>query len=241
MEKDFLRVADQVKIKSNSVGGGVSSAILGQPGAINRIPATTKRKITMIKKLELPTGVRLACGIDCDIDFKPIEQTVNQLVDAVNELQATISKMEIVEIPAENSLTDKDYITITADDVLVGGESVREYNGEKIYNYYHLPAYFKEVRDEVAKQGIKLLEIHCLQSSTDGEYAKTGNPTPDKNGCFTWCRCVWEQDGKKRIGAWVFDYTFSSAAYCANLCANDCAFGVRSNAGFRAAVFGLQD
>lgn len=137
--------------------------------------------------------------------------------------------------------TDKDYITITADDVLVGGESVCEYNGEKIYNYYHLPAYFKEIRDDVAEQGIKLLEIHCLQSSTDGEYAKTGNPTPDKNGCSAWCRCVWEKDGEKHTGAWVFDYTYGSAAFCAYYCAYYCADGVRSIASFRSAVFGLQD
>lgn len=137
--------------------------------------------------------------------------------------------------------TDKDYITITADDVLVGGEPVCEYNGEEIYNYYHLPAYFKEIRDDVAEKGIKLLEIHCLQSSTDGEYAKTGNPTPDKNGCSAWCRCVWEKDGEKHTGCWVFDLTFSSAADCAYYCAGNCAYGVRDNAGFRAAVFGGLD
>lgn len=183
-----------------------------------------------------------------DLDDKTIVDKINALVESNNvheeqieKLQSIVSKMEKVESCPENMPTDKDYITITADDVLVGGESVREYNGEKIYNYYHLPAYFKEIRDDVAEKGIKLLEIHCLQSLTDGEYAKTGNPTPDKNGCSAWCRCVWEKDGEKHTGCWVFRYTFSSAAYCANDCAAHCANYVRRGASFRSAVFGGQD
>ena len=188
------------------------------------------------------------------VDDSFVDKT-NELIDVVNalvesnnvheeqieKLQSIVSKMEKVESCPENMPTDKDYITITADDVLVGGESVREYNGEEIYNYYHLPAYFKEIRDDVAEKGIKLLEIHCLQSSTDGEYAEKGNPTPDKNGCSAWCRCVWEKDGEKHIGAWVFLSTFSSAADCAYYCASDCALSVRPDASFRSAVFGGQD
>lgn len=182
--------------------------------------------------------------------IKELVDAVNALIESNNvheqqieKLQATISKKEIIGTPAENVPTDKDYITITADDVLVGGESARKYNGEEIYNYYHLPAYFKEIRDDVAEKGIKLLEIHCLQSLTDGEYAKTGNPTPDKNGCSAWCRCVWEKDGEKHIGSssWVFNYTYGSAAYCARYCAYVCANDVRDSASFRSAVFGGQD
>ena len=41
----------------------------------------------MIEKLELPSSARLVCGKDYDLAFKYIKQTVNQLVDAVNELQ----------------------------------------------------------------------------------------------------------------------------------------------------------
>lgn len=203
-----------------------------------------------------------------DLDDKMIVDKINALVESNNvheqqieKLQSIVSKKEKNDNVKEEyyggetidltniyaalakhfGTTDKDYIAITADDVLVGGESVREYNGEKIYNYYHLPAYFKEIRDDVAEKGIKLLEIHCLQSSTDGEYAKTGNPTPDKNGCSAWCRCVWKKDGEKHIGAWVFLHTYSSAAVCAYNCAHDCAAYVRNGASFRSAVFGLQD
>lgn len=183
-----------------------------------------------------------------DLDDKTIVDKINALVESNNvheqqieKLQSIVSKTEKVESCLKNMPTNKDFITITADDVLVGGESVREYNGEKIYNYYHLPAYFKEIRDDVAEKGIKLLEIHCLQSSTDGEYAEKGNPTPDKKGCSAWCRRVWEKDGEKHIGAWVFRNTFGSAAGCASGCADVCAYNVRSSAGFRAAVFGGQD
>lgn len=217
----------------------------------------------MIEKIEMP---EMDETYKSAMFAKVLGNKINELVDVVNalikennihekqidRLQSTISKMEKVETPAENvqpdaeSLpvnvpTNKDFITITADDVLVDGESVREYNGEKIYNYYHLPAYFKEIRDDVAEKGIKLLEIHCLQSLTDGEYAEKGNPTPDKNGCSAWCRCIWEKDGEKHTGAWVFYYTYGSAADCANCCARDCAYDVRNYAGFRAAVFGDAD
>ena len=39
--------------------------------------------------------------------------------------------------------------------------------------------------------------------------------------------------------AWVFNYTYGSAAYCANYCASRCASYVRFNSAFRAAVFGV--
>ncbi len=218
----------------------------------------------MIEKLseyEITSRDGSFINVECNTKIiNTLVRKINELVDAVNEMQESQNTYwtDIAEIKKElqtraenvqpdaesrpeNVITDKDYITITADDVLVGGESVREYNGEKIYNYYHLPAYFKEIRDDVAEKGIKLLEIHCLQSSTDGEYAKTGNPMPDKDGCSAWCRCVWEKDGEKHIGSWVFFNSFSSAAYCAYICANHCAYAVRAIADFRSAVFGGQD
>lgn len=180
--------------------------------------------------------------------FNQNNELYKNIIDCLQNIKAKIDGLQIEDNTVKSiethdgvMITDKDYITITADNVLVGGESVREYNGEKIYNYYHLPAYFKEIRDDVAEKGIKLLEIHCLQSSTDGEYAKTGNPTPDKNGCSAWCRCVWEKDGEKHTTAWVFYNAFSSAADCARDCAYYCAFYVRSSASFRSAVFGGQD
>lgn len=180
--------------------------------------------------------------------FNQNNELCKKIIDCLQNIKAKIGGLQIeddtvksIEVHDGIMITDKDYITITADDVLVGGESVREYNGEEIYNYYHLLAYFKEIRDDVAEKGIKLLEIHCLQSSTDGEYAKIGNPTPDKNGCSAWCRCLWEKDGEKHIGAWVFNYTRSSAAGCAYVCASVCAGSVRGNAVFRSAVFGGQD
>ena len=168
---------------------------------------------------------------------------MNKMEDLRHELTELVeNKLKTDEPQVENNtICDADYVTITGNDVFVAGEVSKTYNGQDIYNYYHLPAYFKEIRDDVAEKGINLLEIHCLQSSTDGEYAEKGNPTPDKNGCSAWCRCVWEKDGEKHIGAWVFSHTFSSAANCAYYCASYCADGVRGSASFRSAVFGLQD
>ncbi len=194
----------------------------------------------MIEKIDLTGTVAYQLNQLADVVNALIESN-NVHEQQIEKLQSIVSKTEKVESCLENMPTDKDFITITADDILVGGESVREYNGKKIYNYYHLPAYFKEIRDDVAEKGIKLLRIHCLQSSTDGEYAEKGNPTPDKNGCSAWCRCVWEKDGKIHIGAWVFNDAFGSAADCACDCADNCADGVRYYAGFRAAVFGGLD
>jgi len=172
---------------------------------------------------------------------------IQDLQDQMNEMEQKfkINCSQVVnndETGLKNDISNADYVTITADDVVVGGESVREYNGEKIFNYYHLPAYFKEIRDTMQEKGIKLLEIHCLQSSTNGEYAKTGNPVADKDGCNAWCCVVWEDNhGNKTTGPWVFSYTFSSAADCAYSCALDCARSVRGLSAFRAAVFGDAD
>lgn len=194
----------------------------------------------MIKKIDLTGNV--ACQLN------QLADVVNALIESnnihekqIDELQMKNNTVKSIEVHDGIMITNKDYITITADDVLVGGEPVCEYNGEEIYNYYHLPAYFKEIRDDVAEKGIKLLEIHCLQSSTDGKYAEKGNPTPDKNGCSAWCRCVWEKDGEKHTGAWVFYYTYGSAAGCSDRCASNCAYYVCYDAGFRAAVFGDAD
>ena len=165
-----------------------------------------------------------------------LDTKVNILLDKENLANnTTISKMEKVEIP------DTEYITITADGVLVGGESVKEYNGQEIYNLYHLPAYFKETRDIATKDyGFELLELHCLQSSTNDEYGKTGAPVADKNGENAWCRCVYkDKDGNKKTTSWVFHFTYSSAANCANACAYACAGDVSDYSAFRSAVFGV--
>lgn len=140
----------------------------------------------------------------------------------------------------QNDIPNTEYVTITADDVLVGGESVTEYHGEKIYNLYHCPAYLKEARDIIREEnGCELLEIHCLQSSTEGEWLKTGNPVADKKGVNCWVRIKFKDtDGAERVSLWAFSITYSSASDCASDCANYCGYGVQVSSSLRAGLFG---
>lgn len=183
---------------------------------------------------------------------------INELVDAVNELQEfcyvadkNLAKLMEEATRDENAQSDNEknsgaeipnteYVTITADDVLVGGKSATEYNGQQIYNLYHCPAYFKEARDIIREENsCELLEIHCLQSSTEGEWLKTGNPVADENGENCWVRIKFkDMAGAERVSLWAFDYTYSSASECASYCANYCGNRVRSDSSLRAGLFG---
>ena len=63
----------------------------------------------MLEKLELPSSARLVCGKDYDVAFKYIKQAVNQLVDAVNELQEwvdTANKL-LSTLVEENNIHEK--------------------------------------------------------------------------------------------------------------------------------------
>lgn len=141
---------------------------------------------------------------------------------------------------SKNDIPDTEYVTITADDVLVGGKSVTEYHGEKIYNLYHCPAYLKEARDSIREEnGCELLEIHCLQSSTGGEWLKTGNPVADKDGVNCWVRIKFKDtDGAERVSLWAFISTFSSDAVCASNCTYNCGNYVQNCSSLRAGLFG---
>lgn len=184
--------------------------------------------------------------------FNQNNELYKNIIDCLQNIKAKIDGLQIedntvksIEVHDGVMITDKDYITITEHGIFVAGEPSRTYNGQEIFNYYHLPAYFKEIRDIIQEKGIKLLEIQCLQSSTGGEYAKPGDPVPDKNGYNCWCRCVYQAkgdaDGDKTTSSWVFSSTYSSAADCADFCAYYCADDVRAYASFRSVVFGLQD
>lgn len=135
-------------------------------------------------------------------------------------------------------IPNTEYITITDTDVFVGGAPAREYNGQKIYNHYLLPGYFKYGRDAYRDEhNIELLELHCLQSGTGGELCKPGDPTPDKDGCYCWYRIKYrDMDGNEKISPWVFA-GYSHASLCAYRCAYYCGARVRNGAVFRAALF----
>lgn len=127
-------------------------------------------------------------------------------------------------------IPNTEYITINKDDVFVGGKPAIKYRGKHIYCLNAVRDYFSGIQ----RLNKNVAELHVLSSATRGEYAVTGNPSC-KSGPNVWCR-VLLSDG--RLGAWVFAYTSSSAAYCANFCTYNCAYYVRGNADFRSAVLG---
>ena len=81
-------------------------------------------------------------------------------------------------------------------------------------------------------------------NGTSGSYATTTNSsdsfTNTANGLNCWCKMTeWTPNGgttQSLAGAWVFNFGYS-ASFCARYCAPDCASRVRSNSGFRSAVF----
>jgi hypothetical protein len=174
--------------------------------------------------------------------FNQNNELYKNLVDCITRLEEKIdnSKSKTVEPYQPAEIPNTEYITITADDVYVGGESATQYNGQDIYNRYFCPAYFKEARDIIRKEnGCELLEIHCLQSSTNGEYAESGNPIPDKDGKFCWVRIKFkDKDGTPAASLWVFYYSYSSASACAYRCASACGDGVRFYSVMRSGLFG---
>ena len=152
------------------------------------------------------------------------------------------SKMEHADTEkhSEPEIPNAAYVTLTEDGCFVGGEPVTQYNGKDIYRPYFCVAYFKEARDIVREEyGYELLELHCLQSSTEGEWAKTGNPVPDKDGIYSWVRAVYKnKEDKVASSLWVFRNSDSSADECAADCANYCGNYVRYYSAMRAGLFG---
>lgn len=168
----------------------------------------------------------------------------NQMSDLKEKL-VEISECSKMEQPDTKKLSEPEipntaYVTLTEDGCFVGGEPATQYNGEDIYRPYRCVAYFKEARDIIREEyGYELLELHCLQSSTEGEYAKTGNPVPDKDGTYSWVRAVYKNKEDKVLSSlWAFGYDFGSASYCASYCAYGCGNYVQSYVALRAGLFG---
>lgn len=170
---------------------------------------------------------------------------INELVDAVNSIVSVQEKLIdsrfVVETKHEEpEIPNTAYVTLTEDSCFVGGEPTTQYNGEDIYRPYLCVAYFKEARDIIREEyGFELLELHCLQSSTEGEWAKTGDPVPDKNGTCVWVRAVYKnKEGKTLASRWVFNYDVGSASSCAGYCTYRCGFYVQCDEALRVGLFG---
>lgn len=167
----------------------------------------------------------------------------NQMSDLKEKL-VEISEYSKMEQPDTEEISEPEipntaFVTLTEDGCFVGGEPATQYNGEDIYRPYLCVAYFKEARDIIREEyGYELLELHCLQSSTDGEYAKTGNPIPDKDGICSWVRAVYkDKEGNKLSSLWAFGNVYGSASRCASYCTFDCGDGVQNYVALRAGLF----
>ncbi len=142
-------------------------------------------------------------------------------------------KIDDVEEPTIDDISADKYLTITADDITIGGKSTTKYNGYDIWNRDMCMKYVQESSKLFFEEhGVSLLELHVVQTNNS-----VGNPMPDVNGKCCWLRCVFDVYGKQKTTPWVFIYDYGSAANCANFCAYRCAYYVRDYAAFRSALF----
>lgn len=169
--------------------------------------------------------------------FTTLEEKLAEISNCAKNTQPDTEKNSEPKIP------NTAYVTLTEDGCFVGGEPTTQYNGEDIYRPYLCVAYFKEARDIIREEyGYELLELHCLQSSTEGEYAKTGNPTPDKNGTCSWVRAVYkDKNGNKLSSLWAFLNDDGSASDCAADCTGYCGGNVQRSVALRAGLFGNKE
>lgn len=147
---------------------------------------------------------------------------------ASKEHIADASKMTSAEIP-----NDK-YLTITADDITIGGKSATKYNGDTIWARNDCMEHVKKADKLFQKEhGAKLLELHVVQANN-----VAGEPIQDPQGLFVWVRCVFEVNGERKKSRWVFLSAFSSVAGGGSGCADGCGIHVRLGSAFRAGLFG---
>ena len=133
------------------------------------------------------------------------------------------------------NIPDTEYITVKRGDdgqvdVFVAGKPATHYRGVKIYDI----DYVKDAFAWIQEHNPNITEWHVLSSKTSGEFATVGNPSPER-GRYAWCR-VKNNDGK--LGGWVFDHAYTSAAGCECFCAYFCAYDVRAFAALQCAVLG---
>lgn len=163
-----------------------------------------------------------------DIAFDILNLLKNVKTVTTDEHIADVSKTISADIP-----NDK-YLTITADDITIGGESTTEYNGNKIWNRDECMEYVKDTSELFTKEhGAALLELQVVQANNI-----VGNPIPDANGKNVWLRCVFDVNGERRITPWIYYTTYGSVADCGSSCANFCGYNVRGSTSFRGSVFG---
>ena len=132
-----------------------------------------------------------------------------------------------------DDLSADTYLTITANDITIGGKSTTKYNGDPIWARNDCMEHVKKADKLFQKEhGAKLLELHVVQANN-----VAGEPVADPQGLFVWVRCVFEVNGERKTSRWGFLNAFSSVADCGSHCASLCGRHVRSYSAFRAGLF----
>lgn len=167
-------------------------------------------------------------------EFKAETESIKQAYRLLDIIGLEPVKDLVVKENFTTEIPNDKYLTITADDITCGGESVTEYNGNEIWSRDDVMKYVSKAdhlfQDE---HNAKLLELHVIQANNIA-----GEPMPDKNGKNCWLRCVFEINGARKITPWVFRGAYGSVADCGSDCASDCGGDVRYNASFRGSLFG---
>lgn len=154
-----------------------------------------------------------------DILNQPIKDSTAHIAD--------VSKTISEDIP-----NDK-YLTITKDDVTIGGKSTTKYNGDPIWARNDCMEHVKKADKLFQKEhGAKLLELHVVQANN-----VAGEPVADPQGLFVWVRCVFEVNGERKTSRWVFCDAYSSVADCGSHCADGRGHVVRYSSAVRAGLF----
>lgn len=113
------------------------------------------------------------------------------------------------------------YITINKDGIFVGGKPATTYRGVEI-------KFIDDIKESFANtqsRNPKVQELHVGAFDTKGKCSEPGIPS-GKFGSNAWGRAKLFNG---RTGPWVFLDSFSSASVCANYCAYNCGYRIRSN------------
>ena len=132
-------------------------------------------------------------------------------------------------------ITNKDYIEITANSVMVGGVPATTYRGENICLCDYLPEIFKDIQKIVQREyGAAPVEMRVMSSETNGEYYKPDTPSPN-HGKNAWLQFIFANGIETD---WMFSGSYLSASDCAVSCALYCGYHLRGYSVFRSGVFG---
>lgn len=114
-------------------------------------------------------------------------------------------------------ISNNDYVTISRDGIFVGGKPATVYHEQTIAK----PEQIMQVWNMPGLEDI--IELHVLQSDTDGQVFHPGNPEPAATGHYIWIRA----NTKYGMSPWIFRLSDIGRNDAASLCAFQCAWTLR--------------